>query len=202
MATGSGYQITPQQRAFWSFEPIKNPVPPSARLAAWQRNAIDAFVLARLDEKKLVPSAHASKLTLIRRATFDLIGLPPTPQEIDAFLADQSPRLSQSIDRLLALPTTASAGAATGWTLCVTPIPPATLRLSDSPGMSATATTSSTPFNRDKPYDQFLREQIAGDLLPATADNQRSGNTSSPPATWRRPAASTSIRAGHASDDR
>ena len=174
VATGAGYQITPQQRAFWSFQPITNPAPPRARLAAWQRNAIDAFVLARLDEKKLVPSARASKLTLIRRATFDLIGLPPTPQEIDAFVADQSPQaFAKLIDRLLASPNygerwgrhwldvvrySDTAGDASDY-----PIPQAILYrdyVIDS-------------FNRDKPYDQFLREQIAGDLLPAASEPEK-----------------------------
>ena len=68
-SAGPGYQITPAQRAFWSFQPIKNPPPPPARLEAWKRNGIDAFILEKLDEKKLTPSPRASKLTLIRRVT-------------------------------------------------------------------------------------------------------------------------------------
>ena len=79
VVAGTGYQITPQQRSFWSFQPIRQNTAPKARLASWSHNPIDAFILAKLDEKGLVPSPRASKLALIRRATFDLTGLPPSP---------------------------------------------------------------------------------------------------------------------------
>ncbi|MDQ1471766.1 MAG: hypothetical protein QOJ99_3246, partial [Bryobacterales bacterium] len=173
-AAGSGYQITPQQRAFWSFQPVRNPTPPQARLQAWNRNPIDSFILARLDEKKLAPSARASKLTLIRRATFDLIGLPPTPQEVDEFLADQSPEaFAKVIDRLLA---SINYGERWGrhWLDVV--------RYSDTAGDASDYPIPQAylyrdyvidSFNRDKPYDQFLREQIAGDLLPASSEPEK-----------------------------
>jgi mono/diheme cytochrome c family protein len=173
-ASPAGYQITPQQRAFWSFQPIKNPTSPAARLDAWKRNPVDAFILAKLDERKLTPSAKASKLTLIRRATFDLTGLPPTPQEVDAFVGDQSPTaFAKVVDRLLASPTYGerwgrhwldvvryadTAGDASDY-----PIPQAYLYRDYV--ISA--------FNRDKPYDQFIREQLAGDLLPAATEPEK-----------------------------
>src|SRR5216684_791159 len=173
-SAGPGYRITAQQRAFWSFQPIKNPTPPPARLEAWKRNAIDAFILAKLDEKKLAPSPRASKLVLIRRATFDLIGLPPSPQDVDAFLADPSPNAySKVIDRLLASP---NYGERWGrhWLDVV--------RYSDTAGDASDYPIPQAylyrdyvinSFNRDKPYDQFLREQIAGDLLPAATGTEK-----------------------------
>jgi Protein of unknown function (DUF1553)/Protein of unknown function (DUF1549)/Planctomycete cytochrome C len=173
-AAGPDYQITPQQRAFWSFQPIKNPVPPQARLDAWKRNAIDAFILAKLDEKKLTPSPRASKLALIRRATFDLIGLPPSPQDVDAFLADQSPHaFAKVVDRLLG---SSNYGERWGrhWLDVV--------RYSDTAGDASDYPIPQAylyrdyvvnSFNSDKPYDQFLREQIAGDLLPAATEPEK-----------------------------
>jgi hypothetical protein len=172
--SGPGYQITPQQRAFWSFQPIKNPAPPAARLEPWKRNGIDAFILSKLDEKKLTPSPRASKLALIRRATFDLIGLPPTPQDVDAFLADQSANaFAKVVDRLLASP---NYGERWGrhWLDIV--------RYADTAGDASDYPIPQAylyrdyvinSFNTDKPYDQFLREQIAGDLLPAATEPEK-----------------------------
>src|SRR5262249_36050089 len=90
----------------WSFQPIKNPaVPAPADEKHFVKNPIDAFVLAKLAEKKLTPSAPADKATLLRRVTYDLTGLPPTPAEVDAFLADKSPDAYEKVvDRLLASP--------------------------------------------------------------------------------------------------
>jgi hypothetical protein len=174
MTTDTGYQITPAQKAFWSYQPIKNPTVPKARLKNWQMNAIDAFILAKLDEKKLVPVAKASKLQLIRRATFDLTGLPPTPKEIDAFLADVSPKAFEKVvDRLLA---SKSYGERWGrhWLDVV--------RYADTAGDASDYPIPQNiqyrdyvikAFNDDKPYNQFVREQIAGDLLPHANDEER-----------------------------
>ena len=173
-AAAAGYQITPQQRAFWAFQPIRNPAPPKVRLPRWQANPIDAFVFAKLDEKKLTPAAPASKQTLIRRATLDLTGLPPTPQEVDAFVADKSATAyAKLVDRLLASPRygerwgrhwldvvrySDTAGDASDY-----PIPQAVLYRD----------YVINSFNHDKPYDQFLREQLAGDLLPAASEPEK-----------------------------
>ena len=173
-ASGPGYQITKEQREFWSFRPVKDYTPPRARLPQWERNPIDAFILAKLDEKKLIPAASASKLTLLRRATYDLTGLPPTPQEIDFFLADKSPEaFAKAVDRLLESPAygerwgrhwldlvrySDTAGDASDY-----PIPQAYLYrdyVIDS-------------LNRDKPYNQFIREQIAGDLQPSSSEPKK-----------------------------
>jgi hypothetical protein len=92
-------------RQFWSFRPVRPQPLPSVRDIAWPRNDLDRFVLARLEGEGLRPAPAADRRTLIRRATFDLIGLPPTPEEIDAFLADDSPRaFERVVDRLLASP--------------------------------------------------------------------------------------------------
>ena len=85
------YQFTPEQRAFWSFQPVKDPAVPAVKDAGWPKNPADNFILAKLEEKGIKPAPPADKLTLLRRATFDLTGLPPTPREIDDFLSDRSP---------------------------------------------------------------------------------------------------------------
>jgi mono/diheme cytochrome c family protein len=89
----------------WSFQPVKNPAIPPVKNPAWVRNPIDAFILAKLEEKNLAPSKPADRRTLIRRASFDLIGLPPTPEEVEAFATDNSPgAFERVVDRLLASP--------------------------------------------------------------------------------------------------
>src|SRR5436309_2539163 len=97
--------FTAKERAHWAFQKIANPKPPKVEQADWVRNSIDAFVLAELETKRLGPAPSADKITLIRRATFDLIGLPPTTEAVDAFLADDSSKaFDKVVDRLLASP--------------------------------------------------------------------------------------------------
>ena len=94
-----------EARKFWSFQPISNPPAPKVKDNAWLRSDIDRFILAKLESKGIKPVRDAEKRTLIRRATFDLTGLPPTPDEIDAFLRDTSPKAFEKVvDRLLASP--------------------------------------------------------------------------------------------------
>ena len=142
----------------------------------WVRSPIDAFVLAGLEGRDISPAPPADRRTLIRRATFDLTGLPPTPEEVDAFLADDRPMRSRgSWIACSPRPVTASAGAGTGSTSRATPTPTAWTRTWPTPTPGATATMSIRAFNADMPYDQFVREQIAGDLLarPAIAARPR-----------------------------
>src|SRR5205807_1193613 len=88
-----------------SFQPVKEHTPPVVKDSTWARNPIDQFVLAKLEAKAIQPAAAADKVTLLRRATLDLIGLPPTPEEVEAFLADKSPQAFEKVvDRLLASP--------------------------------------------------------------------------------------------------
>jgi Protein of unknown function (DUF1549)/Protein of unknown function (DUF1553) len=149
----------------WAFQPPKEPKIPSARSIAG--SPLDAFVFSRLEEKRLKPAPPADKRTLIRRATFDLVGLPPTPEEIEVFLQDHSPNaFAKVVDRLLASP---HYGERWGrhW-LDVA-------RYADSNGMDENLVQANAwryrdyvirSLNADKPFDQFVREQLAGDLLP------------------------------------
>ena len=97
--------VSAQDKSFWSFQPVSNPAPPSVKDSAWPYAAIDRFILAKLEANGLAPAPRADKATLIRRAFFDLIGLPPTPEEIDAFLKDDRPTaFATVVERLLASP--------------------------------------------------------------------------------------------------
>ncbi len=157
-----------QGRKFWSFQPIGQPQLPPDSGNTWPRNSIDQFVRQRLDEKGLQPADDADPSTLVRRVYFDLIGLPPTPKQIDDFINDSSPhRYPRLIDRLLDAP---QFGQRWGrhWLDVV--------RFAQSSGGGRTLLFPDAwryrdyvidCFNNDVPYDQFLREQIAGDLLEA-----------------------------------
>jgi len=156
----------------WSFVPVVEPVAPEVSQPAWCQSPLDRFVLAGLDAAGLHPAAPAEKRTLIRRAKFDLLGLPPTPEEINAFLADDAPdAFARLVDRYLAMP---EYGQRWGrhW-LDVA-------RYADSNGQDENLAYVNAfryrdyvvdAFNSDKPYDQFVREQIAGDLLPGVVDD-------------------------------
>jgi Protein of unknown function (DUF1553)/Protein of unknown function (DUF1549)/Planctomycete cytochrome C len=171
---GQDYVITEEQRKFWSFQPVKPVPPPAVKDTTWPRCDIDRFLLAALEAKGLKPAPPADKRTLLRRATFDLTGLPPMPEEVDAFLKDESPgAFARVVDRLLASP---AYGERWGrhW-LDVA-------RYTDSFDariLSGDGNTMDVPaawryrdwvvdaFNRDLPYDQFVIHQVAGDLLPS-----------------------------------
>src|SRR5438105_9797864 len=162
-------------RKFWSFQPVKEPPPPEIKNKTWPRSSIDHFILARLEESRLSPAKDASKQVLIRRATFDLIGLPPTPEETEAFLKDKSPdAFAKVIERLLASP---HYGERWGrhW-LDVARYADTSGCNSDFPVPTAYKYRNYVikSFNDDKPYDQFIREQVAGDLLPAKTDAEKS----------------------------
>src|SRR5207248_9082836 len=97
-----GDPFTPEQHQYWAFQKMNAVEPPAVRTRQWVRTPVDAFVLAQLEAKKLRPAPRADRITLLRRAYLDLIGLPPTPEEVAAFLADQSPKaFSKVVDRLL-----------------------------------------------------------------------------------------------------
>src|SRR5262245_19491614 len=91
-----------RQREFWSFQKIKDHNPPVVKTKGWAKTPIDRFILAKLEEKGIAPGATADRVTLLRRASFDLIGLPPTADEVEAFLHDKSPDAwTKVVDRLL-----------------------------------------------------------------------------------------------------
>jgi len=161
-------------KQFWSFQPVKDPPIPAVKNKAWPKCAVDSFVLAKLEEKGLTPSAPADKRTLIRRATFDLTGLPPKPEDIDAFLADNSPNAFEKVvDRLLA-----STQYGERWGRHWLDV----ARYADTAGESADYPVPEAyryrnyvidSFNADKPYDRFIKEQIAGDLLGPKNDQEK-----------------------------
>src|SRR5260370_1314148 len=104
-ASASQFKISSEQRAFWSFQPLKTPATPSVKNAHWAKTAIDRLVLAKLESQGISPAPAAERRTLLPRATIDLTGLPPTPEEIEAFEKDKSPQaFEQVVDRLLAAP--------------------------------------------------------------------------------------------------
>ena len=150
----------------WSFRPIRAPEPPEVRDRAWPKDAIDRFILAALEAKGLAPAPEADRRTLIRRATFDLIGLPPEPAEIDAFLEDESPdAFEKVVDRLLASP---HYGERWGrhWLDLVRYAETAGHEFDyDLPDASGYRDYVIRALNADLPYDQFVVEQVAGDLL-------------------------------------
>ena len=158
---------------FWAFTPLTRPPPPAlTNHESRIRSAIDRFVLAQLEPRSLSLAPPAEKATLLRRATFDLLGLPPTPDELDAFLADRSPdAFAKVVDRLLASPHYGERWARHWLDLA---------RFSESDGFEYDKMREHAwryrdylvrSFNEDKPYARFIREQIAGDALePITRD--------------------------------
>jgi hypothetical protein len=158
--------FTAAQRKYWAFQPVVKPAAPVVKNKAWVKNPIDAFILAKLEEKDLKPAPAADKITLIRRATLDVTGLPPTPAEVDAFLADKSPRAFEKVvDRLLASPQYGERWARHWLDLA---------RYAESEGFKSDETRPNIwryrdyviqSLNEDKPYGRFVQEQIAGDEL-------------------------------------
>ncbi|MBV9122031.1 MAG: PSD1 domain-containing protein, partial [Planctomycetes bacterium] len=162
-----------EARRFWSLQPVRDPPLPAVKNRDWPRNPIDHFLLAALEARGLQPAGDADKRTLIRRATFDLTGLPPTPEEINAFLADTSSEaFAKVVDRLLDSPAYGERWGRHRLDLA---------RYADTSGCNSDFPIPDAyryrnyvigSFNRDKPYDQFVREQIAGDLLPSHSVQQ------------------------------
>jgi len=175
--------ITDKQRAFWSYQPLKVvPIPESTAIknAHWAKTSIDKFVLAKMLEAGIKPSVQADRRTLIRRATYDLTGLPPTPEEVAAFVADKSPHAWETlIDRLLASP---KYGERWGrhW-LDVARYAEDDVRGLDPKGRGYMPFSGAyryrdwviKSFNQDMPYDLFLRLQIAGDKIPAKTKQEQ-----------------------------
>lgn len=161
-------------RQHWAFQaPVDHPIP-NVKNATWPANAIDHFILARLESQKIAPAQPASKATLLRRVFFDLTGLPPSPNDMSAFLADQSPQaFERVVDDLLARP---EFGERWGrhW-LDVT-------RFAESSGGGRSLVFPAAyrfrdyvirTFNEDKPFNQLIREHLAGDLLPADSPKEK-----------------------------
>ena len=152
----------------WAFQPMKNPAAaPSVRKRTWVANPIDAFILHRLEENHLKPAPPANKIALIRRAYYDLTGLPPTPAQVDAFVNDKSPDAYEKlIDDLLESPHYGEQWGRHWLDLVRFAETNSFERDGVKPNAFRYRDYVIRSFNADKPYDQFLREQLAGDELP------------------------------------
>jgi hypothetical protein len=158
--------VQARKQRHWAWQPLQSPPLPTVQYSAWVREPVDAFILSRLESKHLKPTGPADRRTLLRRVTFDLIGLPPTPAEIEAFVRDESPlAFARVVDRLLASP---HFGERWGrhWLDLV--------RYAESRGHELDYTTPNAcqyrdyiirALNADVPYDQIVTEHLAGDLL-------------------------------------
>ena len=159
-------KVTDEDRKWWSFQPLAKPQPPGVKNEAWCRTPVDRFVLAKLEAKGIAPNALAEKRTLIRRAYFDLIGLPPTPEQIDRFLADAAPNAYEKvIGELLASPHYGERWGRHWLDLA---------RYAESHGYEQDYDRPNAwhyrdyvirALNADQPFDEFVRWQIAGDEL-------------------------------------
>lgn len=162
-----GYVIRPDQRAFWSFQPVSEPAVPHVKNAPWAKTPIDRFILAKLEERGIEPAPPAGKRVLLRRAYFDLIGLPPTPAEATAFLNDRSPNaFAKVVDRLLASPRYGERWGR--YWLDVARYSDDRLdseRDNPYPNAFRYRDWVVQAFNQDMPYNQFVKAQIAGDRM-------------------------------------
>ena len=174
--TGKVYDFGPG-REHWAFRAMGRPEPPGVEDESWVRGPIDRFILARLEADGLAPVAPADRRQLLRRVTFDLTGLPPTPEDIEAFLADETPNAyARVVDRLLASPRYGERWGRHWLDVA---------RYADSNGLDENVAHPNAfryrdwvikAFNDNKPYSEFVQEQIAGDLMSdATTETDRFG---------------------------
>ncbi|MEW4569091.1 PSD1 and planctomycete cytochrome C domain-containing protein [Tautonia sp. JC769] len=171
---GAAESLSVEAADWWSFQPVQNPDPPEVRDEHWPRSPIDRFVLAQLEANGMRPAPETDRRTFIRRLSFDLTGLPPTPEEVEAFLRDEGPdAFERLVDRLLASPQYGERWGRRWLDL---------VRYADTSGCNGDFPMPEAyryrnyvidRFNRDTPYDEFLEEQIAGDLMPSDSEAQR-----------------------------
>ena len=169
--SSDGSLFSTRDKSYWAFQPVRDPRPPVVRGTRWVQSDVDRFVLARLEAQNLSPAPSAHKRTLLRRVTFDLIGLPPTPEELDAFLADESPdAFAKVVERLLKSRHYGERWARRWLGL---------VRYGDTADINGIFLSLYAwryrdyvvnALNSDKPYDEFIVEQLAGDLLEPTDD--------------------------------
>ncbi len=163
----AAFDLERRKRDHWAWRPVRPQAPPAVKDTGWPRGAVDRFILARLEEKGLTPAADTGRRTLLRRLSFDLTGLPPTPEEVEAFIRDPAPNaVEKVVDRLLASPRFGERWGRHWLDL---------VRYAESRGHEFDYTAPNAhhyrnwvirALNLDLPYDQFVTEQIAGDLLP------------------------------------
>jgi len=176
----SGYEkkfdLAARKESHWSWHPVVRHDPPPVKQTTWSSSPVDQFVLAKVEEAGLTPANSADRRTLIRRVYFDLIGLPPTPAEVVAFVSDDSPQAFEKVvDHLLASPHYGERWGRHWLDL---------MRYAESRGHEFDYNAANAwqyrdyvirALNEDVPYDQFVREHIAGDLLPRPRQNQTEG---------------------------
>ena len=163
-----GKNFSKDEKEYWAFQPVKKPTLPAVKNARWASSDVDRFLLAKLEAKGIQPAAAASKLTLLRRVTFDLTGLPPSLEEIDSYLSDTAPNAYEKVvDKLLASPRYGERWGRHWLDVA---------RYADSTGNDEDHRYPYAyryrdyvidSFNNDLPYNQFVKEQIAGDLMPS-----------------------------------
>ena len=168
----SAKPVVKTKDTFWAFVPPKTPILPKVKAKSWAKNPLDTFILAKLESKGLKPAPAADRRTLVRRATLDLTGLPPTPQEVDAFLADKKPgAFERLVDRLLA-----STAYGERWGRHWLDV----ARYADSNGLDENLVFVNAwryrdwvinSINADKPISRFIQEQLAGDIIPGAGDD-------------------------------
>ncbi|WP_414661796.1 PSD1 and planctomycete cytochrome C domain-containing protein [Horticoccus sp. 23ND18S-11] len=172
-ATGPASEEPAVEDVHWAFAAPVRTSPPAVKRAGWNDNSIDRFVLARLDKENVAPAPEADRVSLLRRVSLDLTGLPPTPAEVAAFAADRSPdAYARVVERLLASPHYGERWARPWLDVA---------RYADSNGYSIDAPRQIWKYrdwvvnalNRDLPYDRFVIEQLAGDLLPNPSVEQK-----------------------------
>jgi hypothetical protein len=180
-----GAPAADSSRQHWAFQPVQRPVVPATRDRGWVRTPVDTFILARLEQQGLQPAPPADPRTLLRRVYLDLIGLPPTPEEQRAFLEDPSPHAFEKVvDRLLASPHYGERWAR-HWLDVV--------RYADTNGYERDGAKPHAwcyrdyvidSFNRDKPYDRFVTEQVAGDEMDGSGVETQTATTFLRLGTW------------------
>lgn len=174
-ADSESFTFTEEQKAFWSFQPLRRPAVPLHSSSDWMRSPVDSFILQKLTDRGLTAAPPASKRHLIRRATYDLIGMPPTEEEIEAFLSDHSPdAFATVVERLLSSPRYGEKWGRHWLDVA---------RYAESNGLDENIAYANafryrdyviSSFNSDKPYDRFVQEQIAGDLLEEDQNDDNS----------------------------
>ncbi|MBL8897095.1 MAG: PSD1 domain-containing protein [Planctomycetes bacterium] len=172
-APPQGVDVERARGEHWSFQPVQPSPAPTVQRTEWVRDELDRYILAELEQHGLAPAPEADRRTLLRRASFDLLGLPPEPAEIDAFLADESADAwERAVERLLASPHYGERWGRRWLDLA---------RYADSNGLDENLALAHAwryrdyvvrAFQQDKPYDRFVMEQLAGDLLPPASEAQ------------------------------
>ena len=170
------FDLQARKQAHWAWRAVQSPAIPEVKATAWPRDPADVFILAKLEAQSLAPAADAEKRALIRRANFDIIGLPPTPQEVDAFFADSDPKAFEKVvDRLLASPKYGERWARHWLDL---------VRYGETRGHEFDPVIPNAyqyrdyvirALNGDVPYNQFVTEHIAGDLVPEPRIDRKTG---------------------------